>query len=68
MRIGQGDTSDVPVVTAEVRWKPGAQASREAIGAAWDAVAQTVAAVDVSLRSLSQSVRAVLEAVGRARR
>ena len=51
MRTVQGDMGDVPVVTAEVRWKPGAQASCEAISAAWDVVMQAVAAADVSLRA-----------------
>jgi hypothetical protein len=41
---------NVPVVTAELRWKPGAQASSEAISAAWDAVTQAVAAAEVSPR------------------
>jgi len=43
----QGEADHVPVVTAEVRWKPGAQTTHEAIDAAWDAVAHAVAAADV---------------------
>jgi len=43
----QGEADHAPVVTAEVRWKPGAHTSHEAIGAAWDAVAHAVAAADV---------------------